>query len=109
VWCHHALEVEAALDRNDGRPPAWSGWGQQTDWARHEIAVADRVLEASSDRADPTEWAELARQAAVVLAQLRRVERNRTARQRMSGQWQQAHSTPWFDPAAAQPEPGMSL
>jgi hypothetical protein len=35
VWCHHALDIEAALDRNNGRIPAWTGWSQQTDRARH--------------------------------------------------------------------------
>jgi hypothetical protein len=36
VWCHHPLNVEAVLDRNDGSPPAWAGWSQQTDRARHQ-------------------------------------------------------------------------
>jgi hypothetical protein len=109
VWCHHALDIEAALDRNDGRTPAWRGWSQQTDRARHEIAVAGRVLEASSDEADPTEWAELAQQAAVILDQVRRVERNLAARQRTAGQGQQAHPTASIDPAAERLQPGISL
>jgi predicted nucleic acid-binding Zn-ribbon protein len=25
VWCHHALDIEAALDRNDGASPPWTG------------------------------------------------------------------------------------
>jgi hypothetical protein len=65
VWCHHALPVEAALDRNDGVSPR-KGWSPQTDRARQEIAVADRLLEAKSGGLDPTVWAELAHQAATI-------------------------------------------
>jgi hypothetical protein len=64
VWCHHALPIEAALDRNDGVSPSWTGWSRQTDRVRQEIAVADRLLEAKSDGLNPTDWAELAQQAA---------------------------------------------
>jgi hypothetical protein len=109
VWCHHALDIEAAVDRNDGRLPVWTGWSQQTDRVRHEIAAAARVHAASSDRADPTEWADLAEQAAVVFDQIRRVERSRAARQRPAGQWEQAHPIPWIDPAAERLEPGITL
>jgi hypothetical protein len=64
VWCHHALPIEAALDRNDSVSPSWTGWSRQTDRARQEIAVADRLLEAKSDGLNPTDWAELAQRAA---------------------------------------------
>ncbi|MHB1536710.1 MAG: hypothetical protein ACYC1D_19300 [Acidimicrobiales bacterium] len=60
VWCHHALPVEAALDRNDGVNPPWTGWSQQTDRARREIKIADRLLQAESGGINPAEWAELA-------------------------------------------------
>jgi hypothetical protein len=33
VWCHHALDIEAAVDRNDGRSLPWTGWSPQTDRA----------------------------------------------------------------------------
>jgi hypothetical protein len=105
-WCHDALDIEAAVDRNEGRIPAWSGWSQQTDRASHEIAVADRVLEASSDRADPIEW-QLARQAGIVLEQVRRIERNPAAKQRTRSQWQ--HPQTCLDPAAERPQPGISM
>jgi hypothetical protein len=109
LWCHHALEVEAAVDRNDGRTPAWSGWSQQTDRARHEIAVADRVLEASSDRANPTEWAELAQHAGAILDRVRRAERSRAATQAMGLRRQQPPRTPWIDPTADPTISGISL
>jgi hypothetical protein len=48
VWCHHALPVEAVLDRNDGVSPPWTGWSQQTDRARREIKIADRLLQVES-------------------------------------------------------------
>jgi hypothetical protein len=63
VWCHHAHDIEADLDRNDGAIPPWTGWSPQTDLARRQIAIADCVLQASNDRPGPTEWAELAQQA----------------------------------------------
>jgi len=107
VWCHHALDAEAAVDRNDGRSPPSSRRSPQADRARREIAVAEQVLEASSDRAGPTEWGELARQAGVVLDQVRRVERTRAARQRTQAQRQQPQ--PWMDPAAERPQPGMRM
>ena len=53
VWCHHALDIEAAFDRNDGAIPPWTGWSPQTDLARCQIAIADRVLQASSERPGP--------------------------------------------------------
>jgi hypothetical protein len=31
VWCHDALDIEAAVDRTEGRIPAGSGWSQQTE------------------------------------------------------------------------------
>jgi len=105
VWCHHALDIEATLDRNGGRSPAWGGWSPQTDRARHQIAVADRVLEASSDRPEPGEWAGLAQQAAAVLDEVRRAERNRSAR-RVPGP---PHRSPRIDPAAERRQPSRSL
>ncbi len=68
VWCHHAQPIEAALDRNDGISPPWTGWSH-SDRARQEIAVADRLLEAKSGATNPTEWAELAQQAGTLWEQ----------------------------------------
>jgi hypothetical protein len=107
VWCHHALDIEAALDRNDGASPPWTGWSPQTDLARRQIAIADRVLQASNDCPGPTEWAELAEQAGTVFDQVRRAERDRAASQRTPGQWQL--SQPRVALAAERPLPGMSL
>jgi hypothetical protein len=109
VWCHYALDIEAALDQNDGALPPWTGWSPQTDLARRQIAIADRVLEASSERPGPTEWAELAEQAAAVFDQVLQAERDRAASQRTPGQWRQAHPGPWIAPAAARPGPGIDL
>jgi hypothetical protein len=69
VWCHHALPVEAFLDRNDGVSPPWTGWSQQTDQARREIKIADRLLQVESGGLNATEWAELAQQAATIREQ----------------------------------------
>ncbi len=71
MWCHHAMAVEATLDRNDGTSAAWTGWDQWSDRARQEIAVADRYL-SSAARPDPGEWAHLAREAVDLHEQLRR-------------------------------------
>ena len=60
MWCHHALPVEAALDRNDGVNPPWTAWSRQTDRARHEIKIADQLLQVESGGVNPAEWAELA-------------------------------------------------
>ncbi len=63
VWCHHALGIEAALDRSDalGAPPRRHD--TVIGRARQEVAVADRMLHSSvevNDEADPSCWAELA-------------------------------------------------
>jgi hypothetical protein len=107
VWCHYALDIEAELDRNDGALPPWTGWSPQTDLGRRQVAIADRVLQASCERPGPTEWAELAQQAGAVFDQVVRAERDRAARARTPGQWQQPQ--PWTDPAAGRPLPGVSL
>jgi hypothetical protein len=69
VWCHHALPIEADLDRNDGLSPPWTGWSQQTDRARQEIKIADQLLDVEAGGLKPTEWAELAQQAATIREQ----------------------------------------
>jgi hypothetical protein len=109
VWCHHALDIEAALDQNEGAISPWTVWSPQTDLARRQIAIADRVLQASTDRPGPTEWAELAQQAGALFDQVLRAERDRAARPRTPGQWQQADPTPWAPPAAERLSPGVNL
>jgi hypothetical protein len=79
VWCHHGLPIEAALDRNDGVTPFWTGWSQETDRARQEIAGADRLPQVRSGSLNPTEWAELAQQAATIREQAFRDLRVRKA------------------------------
>ncbi len=109
VWCHHALDIEAALDRNDGASPHGTGWSPQTDLARRQITIADRVLQASSDRPGPAEWAELAEQAGTVLDQVLQAERDRSASQRTPGQGQRVHQSPWTAPTAERLGPGQNL
>jgi hypothetical protein len=109
VWCHHALDIVAVADRNDGASPTWTGWSPQTDRARHEIAVAARILQASSDKPGPTEWAELSRQASIVYDQARRAQHHRTAGQRTAARTPEPFPTPGIDPAAQQSRPGIRL
>ena len=79
VWCHHALPIEAALDRNDGASPPWPGWSRQTDRAKREIAIADRHLQSNGAGVNPSEWAALAQQAGTICDGMVRDERIRQA------------------------------
>ena len=79
VWCHHALPVEAALDRNDGVSPPWTGWSKQADRACCEIKIADQLLQVESGGINPTQWAELAEQAATIREQALKDQRVRNA------------------------------
>jgi hypothetical protein len=72
VWCHHALSIEAALDREDGARPSWTGSSQRTLLARQDIAVANRLLDGPPMPSDPTEWAGTAAEAAKVREELYR-------------------------------------
>jgi hypothetical protein len=107
VWCHHALDIEAVLDRNDGHRPSWTGWSPQTDRARHQIAVADRVLQASNDWPQPAEWAELAERAGTILDEVRQVQRNHVATRRAAGRPLEALPKPWIDSSTERPQPGI--
>jgi conjugative relaxase-like TrwC/TraI family protein len=106
VWCHYALNLEAARDRNDGHNPPWAGRGPEANQARYQMAIADRVLQAGNDRSGPSEWAELANNAAAVLHE---VLRARAAKERVARRALEPFPTPWIDPAAHRPEPGMTL
>ncbi len=63
VRCYYALGIEAVLDRNDGKSLPWTGWSQQMQAAREEIAIADRLSE-TGIAPQPAEWANLVREAA---------------------------------------------
>lgn len=82
VWCHHALGVEAALDHNDYVSSHWTGWDQQLQAAKEEIAIADRLLDTSA-APGPTEWADLAREVATLREQLHRTGAVRGMAQRL--------------------------
>ncbi len=85
VWCHHALRIEAFLDRNDGTTPAGTGSSRSNERARQEITIADRLLETRDYPSDPVEWAKLADQAAGVReAAHQHFAAQRAQRQRMS-------------------------
>ena len=71
------------------------------------LEVTKGAVQASSERPGPTEWAELAQQAGAVFDQVLRAERDRAARARTPGQWQQPQ--PWANLAAGRPLPGVSL
>jgi hypothetical protein len=109
VWCHHALPIEAALDRNDGVIPSRTGWSPQTDRTRQEIAVADRLLQAKSGSHHPNEWAELAQQAARIRAAALRDLRVRKAFQQTMAPTQQREHHLGIDHSAAPHGPEIGL
>ena len=74
VWCHHALGIEAVLDRSDALgAPTRRARARPWDEPGQEIAIADRLLHASADLADPAGWAELAGQAAALRNEAQRL------------------------------------
>ena len=108
VWCHHALAVEAVLDRNDGvLPPSTHSQGNVR--ARQDIALADRCLDTASDTFDPTKWAQLAQQAASVRDQLQQNVRVQAAINHRIAQTQEAHRHRGIDNVAAPRGPELSL
>ncbi len=109
VWCHHALTIEAAIDRNDGVSPPRTGWSRQDDRARQEIAVADRPLEAKSGAISPTEWAELAQQAGTLREQALRDLRVRTPHQETMSPTHQAEHHLSIDQSVRPREPEIGL
>ena len=89
VWCHYALGIEATLDSNDGVGPHWTGCDQQAQAAREEIVVADRLLETDA-APGPTEWANLAGEAAILREHVQRTAAVRRMTQQLlkaSAQW----------------------
>ena len=89
VWCHHALGIEAVLDRSDalGVPP--SGQSPAMGRARQDVAIADRLLGSSTDLADPAGWAELAGQAVALRTEAQRLMRARATIDRLLAPAQQ--------------------
>ena len=108
VWRHHALAIEAILDRNNSATLA-STHSQHTAHARQEIAIADRRLDTSMDSSDPAEWAKLAQQAATLRDEVHRNIRLQAAVDRRTTQTQQAQIRPGFDTFATPRGPELSL
>lgn len=109
VWCHHALPVEAALDRNDGVSPPWTGWSQQTDRARREIKIADQLLQAEPDGINPGTWAELAQQASIIREQVVKDLRVHNAYEQKMTPTHEAEHHLRFDLSAGPRGPEISL
>ena len=89
VWCHHALGIEAVLDRSDGLGRAAHGQSPAMARARQEVAIADRLLHSSADLADPAGWAELAGQAAALRNEAQRLVMARATIDRLMAPAQQ--------------------
>ena len=73
VWCHHALGIEAVLDRGDGLGAPPTGRSPAMARARQDVAIADRLLQSTADAADPAGWAELADRAAALRNEAQRL------------------------------------
>ena len=102
VWCHHALGIEAVLDRNDGiRLPA-TGGSLATGQARQEVVIADRLLRSSADLADPASWANLAVQAAALRHEVQRLVKARATIGRLPAPAQQVQPSRGIGDAAQQ-------
>jgi hypothetical protein len=93
---------------NDGVLPP-STQSQRNVRARQDIALADRCLDTAGDTFDPTEWAELAQQAATLRDQLHRNIRAQAAINQRITQTQEAHRHPRIDNLAAPRGPELSL
>jgi hypothetical protein len=105
VWCHHALGIEAVLDRSDalGASPTWHSPAMGR--ARQEVAIADRLLHSDADPADPAAWAERAAQAAALRNELQRLMMERATIDRLiAGQNPQRNHSMGPDPAQRGPE-----
>jgi hypothetical protein len=96
VWCHHALPVEAVLDRNDGIDPRWTGWSPNAERAKKEIAIADQHLDCKTEAINPSDWPALAQQASTIYDDMLRNLRSNQA---------QVRTTPW----ALQPDQHLHI
>ncbi len=105
VWCHHALGIEAELDRHDGDI---GGRSAHDDRARQEIAVADKLLPTEGDQPGTATWAELAGRASSTLDQLRHAQRQHLADRRLQAQEQQQPRA-WVDQAIPPTQYGPEL
>ena len=108
VWCHHALAIEAILDRTNSTTLA-STPSQYTARARQEITLADRRLDTSVVSSDPAEWAKLAQQAATLRDEVHRNVKLQAAIDRRIAQTQQAQRHPEIDNVATPHGPELSL
>ncbi len=109
VWCHHALRIEAFVDRNDATSAPSTGRSQEAERARQEIVIADRLLETRDRAVDPVEWANLAGQAAILRkAAHRQLAAQRAHDSRMSP-FPQARWSPEIDNSAERRGPELSL
>jgi hypothetical protein len=108
VWCHHALGIEAVLDRSDALGSPSSGQSAAIGRARLEIVIADRLLPSSADVADPAGWAQLAGRAAALRNEAQRLVMARTAIDRLiaAQNAQRSHS---MGTGPAQRGPELSL
>ena len=70
VWCHHALGIEATLDR-ERSAQALRGKADRWKQARQQIWAADRVLQRGPEEPGPGGWATMAGDASRVLEGLR--------------------------------------
>jgi hypothetical protein len=108
VWCHHAVRIEATLDRNDGTASPWTGWEKEIARARQEIAIADRIIQ-SQDTDGPAHWARLADQAASIVEQAHRNSKIRTALDRLATAGQQPPPILVMEHAAHRREPEVGM
>ncbi len=108
VWCHHALGIEAVLDRNDALGAPAPGQSSAMARARQEVAIADRLLHSSADLADPAGWAKLAGQAAALRNEAQRLVTARATIGRLMAPAQQVQPSHGMGDAA-QRGPELSL
>lgn len=109
VWCHHALPVEAVLDRNDGVDPRWTGWSPDAERVKKEISIADQHLEAHAEAINPSDWSTLAQQASTIYDHMLRNLRVRQAQERTTARTHPAEQHLNIDQSLHPGGPELSL
>lgn len=109
VWCHHALPVEAVLDRNDRVNPRWTGWSPNAERVKREIAIADQHLEAKTEAIHPSDWSALAQQANTIYDHMLRNLRVRQAPERTTARTHPAEQHLNIDQSLHPGGPELSL
>ena len=109
VWCHHALSVEAVVDRNDGVDPRWTGWSPNAERAKREIVIADHHLECEAEAINPSDWSALAQQASTIYDDMLRNLRVRQAQERTTVWAHQAEQHLHIDQSLRPGGPELSL